>query len=63
MREDRERLAQLEQQLADLDSMDFMSLIEGIAARLGVDIPEADYPQLTTLSSAETYVVGRAANG
>ncbi len=47
------------QQLADLDSMDFMSLVEGVAARLGVDIPEADYPRLATLSSAVSYVAGR----
>jgi len=47
------------QQLADLDSMDFLALIEGIAARLGLDIPEDDYDQLATLASATRYLAGR----
>ena len=47
------------QQLADLDSMDFLALVEGIAGRLGVDIPEDDYDQLATLASATRYLAGR----
>jgi len=33
----------------DLDSMDFLNLVIGLHERLGVDIPEADYPKLLTL--------------
>ena len=47
------------QQLLDLDSMDFLALIEGIAGRLGLDIPEADYDQLATLASATDYLARR----
>lgn len=47
------------QQQADLDSMDFLSLVEGIAGRLGLDIPEADYDQLATLTSAISYLARR----
>ncbi len=47
------------QQQADLDSMDFLSLVEGIAGRLGLDIPEADYDQLATLTSAIGYLAVR----
>ncbi len=41
----------------DLDSMDFLSLVEGVAAAVGRDIPESDYPLLQTLSSACDYLV------
>ena len=47
------------QQLADLDSMDFLALVEGIAAKLSLDIPESDYDQLTTLGSAAAYLAER----
>ena len=33
----------------DLDSMDFLALMRALHARLGVDIPEADYGRLDTL--------------
>lgn len=43
----------------DLDSMDFLNLIEGIAKATGVDIPERDYPQLETLDDFGAYVTAR----
>lgn len=43
----------------DLDSMDFLNLIEGIAQATGVDIPEKDYPQLETLDDFGAYVAAR----
>jgi acyl carrier protein len=43
----------------DLDSMDFLNLIVGLHERTGIDIPEADYPQLFTLRGAITYLCAR----
>jgi acyl carrier protein len=33
----------------DIDSMDFLNLVTALHQRLGVDIPEVDYPRLATL--------------
>lgn len=41
---------------ADLDSMDFLNLITALHQRLGVDIPDADARQLTTLEGAVGYL-------
>ena len=43
----------------DLDSMDFLNIVLGLHGRLGVDIPEADYPQLYTLNGAVAYLASR----
>ena len=43
----------------DLDSMDFLNFVLALHDRLGVEIPEADYPQLSTLESAVRYLGGR----
>jgi acyl carrier protein len=40
----------------DLDSLDFLNLIEGIKERTGVDVPEADYPQVRSLDGVVAYV-------
>jgi acyl carrier protein len=40
----------------DLDSMDFLNVVIGLHEALGVDIPEADYPKLFTLTSAISYL-------
>ena len=40
----------------DLDSADFLNFVIRIHETLGVDIPEADYPKLSTLSRAVDYV-------
>jgi acyl carrier protein len=47
----------------DLDSMDFLNLIEGIAQVTGVNIPERDYPQLETLDDFAAYVTARTKEG
>ncbi|MCG6942845.1 MAG: acyl carrier protein [Thiohalocapsa sp.] len=41
----------------DLDSMDFLNWITALHKRLGVDIPELDYPQLTSLGAAADYLL------
>ena len=40
----------------DIDSMDFLNFITAIHHRLGVDIPEIDYPKLVTLDGAVSYL-------
>ena len=40
----------------DIDSMDFLNFITAIHHRLGVDIPELDYPKLVTLDGAVAYI-------
>ena len=41
---------------ADLDSLDFQTLIERVAETTGVEIPEADYPQVRSLQGLSDYV-------
>lgn len=40
----------------DLDSMDFLNFMLALHDRLGVDIPEVDYPRLSTLDGAVAYL-------
>jgi len=40
----------------DLDSVDFLNFIVGIHAATGCDIPEVDYPKLSTLEDCVTYL-------
>lgn len=41
----------------DLDSMDFLNLVIGLHERLGIDIPEADYPKLFSKHGLLAYLV------
>ena len=43
----------------DLDSMDILNLAIAIHEATGVDIPEADYPQMTTLNGCVAYLHSR----
>jgi acyl carrier protein len=43
----------------DLDSMDFLNFVVALHERLGIDIPESDYPRMYTLDSAVAYVASR----
>jgi acyl carrier protein len=47
----------------DLDSMDFVNWIAALHRRLGVDIPELDYPKLDTLNATAAYLRVRLAAG
>jgi acyl carrier protein len=40
----------------DIDSMDFLNFITAIDKRLDVNVPELDYPKLTTLAGAIAYL-------
>jgi acyl carrier protein len=43
----------------DLDSMDFLNWVAGLHRRLGIAIPERDYPRLRSLVAAGDYLAGK----
>ena len=45
----------------DLDSMDFLNFVLALHDRLGIEIPETDYPRLYTLDSALSYLASKGA--
>jgi acyl carrier protein len=47
----------------DLDSMDWLRFLVALHQRLGVNIPEADYQQLTTMDVLLAYLAQRLAAG
>lgn len=53
--DDLEQNSRLRQDL-ELDSLDFLRLVETIAQSTGVNIPEADYPKVMTVGSLIEYV-------
>ena len=46
----------------DFDSMDQLNFVLGLHQRLGIDVPEADYPELATLAGCVDYL-SRARSG
>ena len=40
----------------DIDSMDFLNFVTAVHHRLGIDVPELDYPKLVTLNGAICYL-------
>ena len=48
------------QDQVDLDSMDFLAVVEAVRERTGIDVPEADYRHLATVASGARYLAGRA---
>lgn len=40
----------------DFDSMDHLNFVIGLHRKLGVDVPEADYPQLASLDGCVRYL-------
>ncbi len=43
----------------DLDSMDFLSFVQAIAAAAGVEVPDADAGRLATLAACVDYLAAR----
>ena len=43
----------------DIDSIDFLNFITALHKRLGIDVPELDYPKLFTLEGAVSYLASR----
>ncbi|NKE73255.1 acyl carrier protein [Candidatus Manganitrophus noduliformans] len=46
----------------DIDSMDLLNIMIALHQTFEVEIPEADYPQLTTLNGAIEYLASRIEN-
>ncbi len=40
----------------DLDSMDFLDIVMELRKQHGIEVPEADYPQLASLDSCASYL-------
>ena len=47
----------------DIDSMDFLNFVTALTHRLGIDIPEIDYPKLGTLDRAIAYLAAKVEAG
>jgi len=45
----------------DLDSMDWLNVLEAIRERIGVDVPETEYGKLGTLDNVVAYLASRLA--
>jgi acyl carrier protein len=43
----------------DMDSMDFLHFVVAVHRKLGVEVPEADYPRLATLDGCVAYVAAK----
>ncbi|MGB1127120.1 MAG: acyl carrier protein [Opitutales bacterium] len=40
----------------DLDSMDFLDIVMELRKQHGIEVPEADYPELASLESCANYL-------
>ena len=49
------------QDAMDLDSMDFLNLVTALHEQTGIDVPERDYPSLSTVAGFVAYVVAATA--
>lgn len=47
------------QEALDLDSIDFLNFVVGLHERAGIEIPETDYPQLSTVDGCISYLAKR----
>jgi acyl carrier protein len=47
----------------DIDSIGFLNLIIALDRRLGVQVPEADYPKLASLNGAIEYLAALSPGG
>jgi acyl carrier protein len=45
----------------DIDSMDFLNLVDELHDRTGVDIPERDYPSVSSIDGCIAYLTASAA--
>jgi len=51
------------QEALDLDSIDFLNFVVGLHEATGLEIPERDYPQLSTLEGAIAYLSSPSPTG
>jgi len=47
-------------EVLDLDSIDFLRFVQRLAATTGVEVPESDYAQLSTLEGVVAYLASRS---
>ena len=47
----------------DIDSFDFLTILENLHEKIGVDVPESDYGKMVTLDGSVDYLVRRLAAG
>ena len=47
------------QEALDMDSIDFLNLVIGLSEETGIDIPERDYPEMTTVDGLVSYLTSR----
>jgi len=45
----------------ELDSMDFLDIVMELRKRHGIEVPEADYPELASLDSCADYLTPKFA--
>jgi len=45
----------------DIDSFDFLTILENLHEKLGVNVPEADYGKMITLDGSVAYLAQRLA--
>lgn len=43
----------------DIDSMDFLNFVIGLGQATGLDVPELDYPRLSTIAGCVEYLRSR----
>ena len=51
------------QEVADIDSVDFLTLVGAIQDRAGIEIPVRDYPKLATLDLFVSYLMSAPGAG
>ena len=49
------------QETMDLDSMDFLNLVTAVHEETGIDLPERDYPLVSTVNGFVAYLVAASA--
>ena len=47
----------------DLDSMDFLNVMNALQDETGIDVPERDYPLVSSINGFVAYVVAKPAIG
>jgi len=47
-------------QALDIDSFAFLQFVVGLHDRLGIDVPESDYPRVRTLAGCRAYLESNA---
>jgi len=47
----------------DIDSFDFLTLLEHLHDRIGVNVPETDYGRMMTLDGSVDYLLSRLGTG